>query len=134
MEPPAPPPVKPAIVHLDITPRGQIWIDGVLQGTTPPLTELELYPGPHAIEVRNDPSPPLRLDLTLGSGEAMTIRHAFVAPQPAAKAAPPKKKPDAKPAPKPKPKPKAPEKKPPEKPKEKSFGDYWRQFRRDGGL
>ena len=136
MEPPAPPPVRPAVIHLEITPRGQIWIDGELHGTTPPLTELELDPGAHVIEVRNKPSPPLRLELTLGSGDEMTIRHAFVVPQPPAKPAPPKKKPEAKkpeakaaPAPKPKPKPK-----PAEKPKEKSFGDYWRQFRRDIGL
>ena len=135
LEPPPPPPVKPAIIHLEVTPRGQIWIDGVLHGSTPPLRELELNPGPHVIEVHNAPSPPLRLELTLGSGDEMTIRHAFVAPQPAAKPAPPKKKPDAKPAPKPAPKPKKPpEKKPQEKPRDKSIGDYWRQFRRDIGL
>src|SRR5262245_11722802 len=129
-----PPPVRPAVIHLEITPRGQIFIDGVIQGTSPPLTELTLDPGPHVIEVRNSPSPPLRLELTLGSGDEMTIRHSCVTPMPPAKSAPPKKKPEAKkpeakPAPKPKPKPK-----PAEKPKDKTFGDYWRQFRRDIGL
>jgi hypothetical protein len=119
--------VRPAIVYLEVTPRGQIYVDGEMRGTIPPLTQLELDPGPHVIEVHNDPSPPLRLELTLGSGDEMTIRHAFVIPKPPAKSAPPKKKPETKAAPKPKPK-------PAEKPKDKSFGDYWRQFRRDIGL
>jgi hypothetical protein len=131
LEPPAPPPVLLAIIHLEIKPRGQIYVDGVLQGTIPPLTQLRLEPGPHVIEVHNDPSPPLRLELKLGSGDEMTIRHEFVIPKPAAKSTPPKKKPEAKPAPKPKPKPKP---KPVEKPKDKTMGDYWRQFRRDIGL
>jgi hypothetical protein len=131
LEPPPPPPARPAVIHLEITPRGQIFIDGTLHGTSPPLTELKLDPGPHVIEVRNSPSPPLRLELTLGSGDDMTIRHSFVAPKPAVKPAPPKPKPKPKPAEKPKPKPKP---KPAEKPKDKTFGDYWRQFRRDIGL
>jgi hypothetical protein len=138
LEPPPPPPARPSLIHFEITPRGQIFVDGELHGASPPITQLELQPGPHIIEVRNNPSPPLRLDLTLGSGEEMTIRHVFVAPQPPTaksppKAAPkPKPKPEAKAAP-PKPKPK-PKPKPAEKPKDKSFGDYWRQFRRDIGL
>ncbi|HKA39735.1 MAG TPA: hypothetical protein VKD25_08200 [Burkholderiales bacterium] len=136
--PPPPPPPKPALIHLEIKPRGDVYIDGVLRGASPPLMEIEVDPGPHVIEVRNKPSPPLRLELTVGSGDEMTIRHSFVAPAPAVKPTPPKKKPEAKkpepkaaPAPKPKPK---PAEKPKEKPKEKTFGDYWRQFRRDIGL
>ena len=131
--PPPPPPPKPALIHLEITPRGDVFIDGVLRGASPPLKEIEIDPGPHIIEVRNKPSPPLRLELTVGSGDEMTIRHSFVSPQPPAaksppaKSAPPKKKPEAKAAPKPKPK-------PAEKPKDKTMGDYWRQFRRDIGL
>jgi cell division septation protein DedD len=134
---PTPPP-KPGLIRLEITPRGDVYIDGALRGASPPLTEIEIDPGAHVIEVRNSPSPPLRLDLTVGSADEMTIRHAFVSPQPAAKSppaqvAPPKKKPEvkkkpeAKAAPKPKPK-------PAEKPKDKTMGDYWRQFRRDIGL
>lgn len=128
-EPPPPPPPKPALIHLEITPYGNVFIDGVLRGTSPPLAEIEIDPGPHAIEVRNPPSPPLRLEVTVGAGDEMTIRHSFVAPKLPAKAppksAPPRKKPEPRPAPKPK--------KPPEK-KDKTIGDYWRQFRRDLGL
>jgi hypothetical protein len=135
--PPPPPPPKPALIHLEIKPRGDVYIDGVLRGASPPLTEIEVDPGPHVIEVRNNPSPPLRLELTVGSGDEMTIRHAFViakpsAKSPPAKSAPPKKKPETKkPEAKAQPKPKP---KPAEKPKDKTFGDYWRQFRRDIGL
>jgi hypothetical protein len=133
--PPPPPPPKPALIHLAIKPRGDVYIDGVLRGASPPLTEIAIDPGPHVIEVRNKPSPPLRLELTVGSGDEMTIRHSFVAPQPPAKKKPEAKKPEAKAAPKPKPKPaEKPKPKPAEKPKDKSFGDYWRQFRRDVGL
>ena len=127
---PKPPPVRPAVIHLSITPRGDVYVDGVLAGTSPPLTELEVYPGPHTIEVRNAANPPLRLELGLGSGEEMTITHSFVTPKPQA-ASPPKKsapKPVSKPAPKSAPK----KEKPPER--SKTPGDYWRQFRRDVGF
>lgn len=127
---PAPPPVLAAVIHLDITPRGDVYVDGSLQGTSPPLARIEADPGPHTIEVRNAANPPLRLELTLGSGEEMTITHSFVAPRPPP-ASPPKKS-----APKPAPKPaakSAPKKeKPPEK--SKTARDYWRQFRRDIGF
>ena len=123
---PEPPPVLPAVIHLDITPRGDIYTDGVLQGSSPPLTEIEIYPGPHTIEVRNAANPPLRLELRLGSGEEMTITHSFVAPKPQA-ASPPKKS-----APKTTPKSAPKKEKPPER--SKTPGDYWRQFRRDIGF
>jgi hypothetical protein len=135
LEPPAPPPPRPGLIHLAITPRGDVYIDGVLRGSSPPLTQIEVDAGPHTIEVRNAPNPPLRLDMTVGSGDEMTIRHAFVTPKPVtksppAKSAPPKKKPEPKAAP-PKPKPKP---KPVEKPKDKTFRDHWKQFRKDIGL
>ena len=127
---PEPPPVRAAVIHLAITPRGDIYVNGVMQGSSPPLTEIEIYPGHHTIEVRNAENPPLRLELSLGSGEEMTITHSFVAPKPQA-ASPPKKsapKPASKPAPKSAPK----KEKPPEK--SKTARDYWRQFRRDIGF
>jgi hypothetical protein len=127
---PEPPPVRAAVIHLAITPRGDIYVNGVMQGSSPPLAEIEVYPGHHTIEVRNAASPPLRLELSLGSGEEMTITHSFVTPKPLA-AIPPKKsapKPASKPAPKSTPK----KEKPPERSKTPS--DYWRQFRRDIGF
>ena len=128
---PEPPPVLPAVIHLDITPRGDVYTDGVLQGSSPPLTEIEVYPGPHTIEVRNAANPPLRLELSLGSGEKMTITHSFVAPKPQAESPPRRARPrrtQVQAAPKSAPK----KEKPPEG--SKTPGDYWRQFRRDVGF
>jgi len=121
-----PPPVLPAVIRLDITPRGDVLIDGVSQGASPPLREIEVHPGPHTIEVRNHPSPPLKLEVTLGSGEGMTITHSFAAP--AARIAPKstvrrtEKKTEKK------------AEKKAEESRRKTPADYWRQFRRDIGL
>lgn len=125
-----PPPVLPAVIRLEITPRGIVFIDGEVRGTSPPLTEIAVDPGPHTIEVRNHPSPPLKLEVSLGSGEGMTITHSFVAPAPVAV---------AKSAPKSTVKrtEKKTEKKVEKKAEEshrKTPGDYWRQFRRDIGF
>jgi hypothetical protein len=133
-EPPPPPPIRPAVIELNITPRGEVFVDGVWQGTSPPLTRLEVGPGAHSIEVRNRPSPPLSLEVSLGSGEAMTITHTFTAPPPppVAKSAPktaakrPEKKAEKKVEKK--------VQKKAEEPRRKTPGDYWRDFRREIGL
>ncbi|HSC96932.1 MAG TPA: hypothetical protein VLC73_18395 [Burkholderiales bacterium] len=123
-EPPPPPPVQPAVIYLQITPRGDVYLDGVWQGASPPLTQVEVDPGPHAIEVRNKPSPPLRLEVSLGAGQDMTIAHTFTVPRPAVKSAPrtTAKRPEKK------------VEKRPEEPRRKTPRDYWREFRRDIGL
>lgn len=133
LAPPPPPPVLPAVIYLEITPRGDVFINGKLRGSSPPLGQIKVVPGPHTIEVRNSPHPPLRLELSLVSGQEMTISHTFLTPKSPARSKPPaaaKKaapKSAAKGTPKPKPK-------PPEKERRKTFRDYWRQFRRDVGL
>jgi hypothetical protein len=129
-EPPPPPPVRPAIIELNITPRGDVIVDGIWQGTSPPLTRVEVDPGAHSIEVRNRPSPPLSLEVSLGAGETMTITHTFTPPPPppAAKSAPrtaakrPEKKVEKK-----------VEKKAEEKPRF-SPREIWRDFRREIGF
>jgi hypothetical protein len=119
-----PPPVQPAVILLQIAPRGDVYIDGVRRGASPPLTQIEVDPGPHTIEVRNRPSPPLRLEVSLGPGQGMTITHTFAAPPPAPKSAPKStaKRPEKK------------VEKKPEEPRRKTPSDYWRQFRRDIGF
>lgn len=123
-----PPPVLPAVIRLEITPRGDVLIDGVPRGASPPLREIEVHPGPHTIVVRNSPSPPLKLEVSLGSGEGMTITHSFAAPVPAAKSAPKttvrrtERKTEKK------------VEKRPEERRRKTPGDYWRQFRREIGF
>lgn len=76
---------QPAVIEFEITPRGEVFIDGVLKGRSPPLTRLEVGPGPHTIEVRNSPYPPLRLEVNLGSAEEMIISHSFSSPKSATK-------------------------------------------------
>lgn len=76
---------QPAVIEFEITPRGEVFIDGVLKGRTPPLKRLEVRPGPHTIEVRNSSYPPLRLEVNLGSAEEMTISHSFSSPKSATK-------------------------------------------------
>ena len=74
-------PAQPAVIQFEITPRGDVVIDGVLQGRSPPLTRLEVDPGHHTIEVRHSSYPPLKLEVSLGSGEEMTISHSFSSPK-----------------------------------------------------
>lgn len=128
LEPPPPTTPRSAFIYLQITPRGIVFIDGEVRGTSPPLTEIAVDPGPHTIEIRNSPSPPLKLEVSLGSAESMTITHTFAAPAPAAKSAPksPVKRAEKKVE-------RKVEKKA-EEPRRKTPRDYWREFRRDIGL
>lgn len=71
---------RPAIIHLDIKPAGEIFIDGQLRGATPPLREVQVPPGVHVIEVRSGRFPPLRLEVDLQPGEDLQLRHVFAAP------------------------------------------------------
>lgn len=73
---------RPAVLVLDVKPSGRVWIDGVEEGATPPLTEVPVKAGPHVIEVRNGDLPPLKLQVSLGAGERMTVSHTFVLPPP----------------------------------------------------
>lgn len=71
---------RPAILHLDIKPAGEIFIDGKRHGTTPPLREVQVPPGVHTIEVRSGRFPPLRLEVELQPAEELQLRHVFAAP------------------------------------------------------
>jgi hypothetical protein len=81
------PPV-PAVVTLAIKPRGDIYVDGVSRGRSPPLTRLELGAGHHVITVRASGFPPLEITLNLKPGEETTIAHTFAAPRRAEPQAP----------------------------------------------
>ena len=71
---------RPAIIHLDIKPAGEIFIDGKLEGATPPLREGKGPPGVHTVEVRSGRFPPLRLEVELQAAEELQLRHVFAAP------------------------------------------------------
>jgi hypothetical protein len=71
---------RPAVVALAIEPGGEIVVDGVSRGRTPPLTRIEIPPGKHTIEIRHPPQQPLVLQLELAPGEELALRHSFAQP------------------------------------------------------
>jgi serine/threonine-protein kinase len=73
---PPPPPTNGKLV-LTVSPWGEIYIDGKLRGTTPPLAELELPPGRHRVEIRNSAQLPYHTFVELQAGDTQRIRHAF---------------------------------------------------------
>ncbi|GAB3758599.1 hypothetical protein GCM10028796_04510 [Ramlibacter monticola] len=89
---------RPALVLLDIRPSGEIFVDGVPQGTSPPLTRLPVPPGAHTIEVRGARAKPLVVQVYLQPGQELSLQHVFPLP-PRRPAAPPKGKPVPAPAP-----------------------------------
>ncbi len=68
---------RPASVQLAIKPVGEVWLDGELKGSSPPLTRMWIRPGAHTIEIRNGRFKPLRLDVDLKPGEELEITHVF---------------------------------------------------------
>ena len=116
--PPPPPPVAPTpapapeplpgAVTFEIKPEGEIYVDGVLKGKSPPLKKIQVPAGSHTIEVRNGTFKtfkPLVVELTVGPGEEFAVEHNFVirtppkAPVKAPAKAPPKPKAQSKQAP-----------------------------------
>jgi hypothetical protein len=75
-EAPAPVP-RDGTVNLAVTPWGEVYVNGVARGVSPPLTVLTLPPGAHTIEVRNASSPPFSARIELRSGETISLQHRF---------------------------------------------------------
>jgi hypothetical protein len=96
-------PPAPAIVELDVKPRGDVLVDDILQGRGMQIAEFEVPPGRHRVTIRNAGYPPLEVTLNLQPGERVSIAHTFMAPRKA----------ERKPVPKPEPKP-----------------DFWRDLRK----
>lgn len=74
------PPPPPAVIMFEITPHGEVSVDGVVKGKSPPLARLQVSPGKHRVEVRNSSYPTLVLEVNLKPEEEITIRHSFVKP------------------------------------------------------
>lgn len=70
---------KPATVavRVDIRPWGEVWINGVARGVSPPVKELRLAPGKYNVVVRNADLPPYRLSLDVKPGKPAAIVHVF---------------------------------------------------------
>jgi hypothetical protein len=70
---------RPASIELDIKPEGDVLVDGVFQGTSPPLTRLQLTPGKHTIEIRNARYKSVNVEVDVKAGEHSSLKHSFTA-------------------------------------------------------
>ncbi len=71
------------VAHMifDISPWGEIYVDGEKQGVSPPLKNLQVKTGEHTIVIRNKSLKPYRRIVTLNPQEQITIDHRFIAKQ-----------------------------------------------------
>ena len=74
---------RPAIVKLEVRPRGEVFVDGNSVGRIPPLTQLEVPPGKHRVVVRSPGVKPYEVSLDLQPGQRITLTHTFPQPAPA---------------------------------------------------
>jgi len=75
-ETPKPKPV-PVQVRLDIRPWGEVWINGIARGISPPVKEVRLIPGKYQVVLRNADLPPYRATLEVKAGKPAVISHVF---------------------------------------------------------
>ena len=68
---------QPATLAFDIHPDGDIFVDGVARGKSPPLASLRVEPGLHTIELRKKGEIPFRTSVDLRAGRSVTIAYAF---------------------------------------------------------
>jgi len=78
----APAPREPAALPLvplalDIHPWGEVFVDGKAAGVAPPLTQVELAPGHHHVEVRHGDAPAWQTDVEVSASGAPRITHGF---------------------------------------------------------
>jgi hypothetical protein len=66
-----------AVMSLVVLPWGEVYLDGRLQGVSPPLLELQVAPGKHDIEIRNASFPVYKQTIQVKVGEKLTIKHTF---------------------------------------------------------
>lgn len=66
-----------AIMNLVVLPWGEVYLDGRMQGVSPPLLELQVAPGKHEIEIRNANFPVFKRTIQAKVGEKIKINHTF---------------------------------------------------------
>jgi hypothetical protein len=67
----------PAVVSLVVLPWGEVYLDGRMQGVSPPLLELQVVSGKHEIKIRNTTFPAYTQVIKVKSGEKIKIKHTF---------------------------------------------------------
>jgi len=75
--PAPPPPPQTGKIVLAVSPWGEVYVNGRLQGTTPPLAEVELPPGRHRVEIRNSAQLPYHTFVEVQAGQTQPIRYSF---------------------------------------------------------
>jgi eukaryotic-like serine/threonine-protein kinase len=73
----AAPALSQGVLHIAISPWGQVEVNGAVVGTTPPLTRLELPQGTHTITVRNEDFPPYTQRVQVDPERPVTLKHRF---------------------------------------------------------
>ena len=68
---------KPGVLAFDVYPDGDVFVDGVPRGKSPPLAQLRLEPGRHMVEVRKKGFPAYRYEVELRPGRVISIEMAF---------------------------------------------------------
>jgi serine/threonine-protein kinase len=76
-ETPAPVPPGSATLELAIAPWGEVFVDGVRQGVTPPLRELKLQPGKHTILIVNQTFTPYSQTIDVQPNGTHKIKYKF---------------------------------------------------------
>jgi hypothetical protein len=66
-----------AVMSLVVLPWGEVYLDGRMQGVSPPLIELQVAPGKHEIEIRNASFPVYKQTIQVKVGEKLKIKHTF---------------------------------------------------------
>lgn len=66
-----------ATVTFAISPWGEVYVDGNSVGVSPPLAALQLAPGRHEVQIRNQAFAPFAYTVNLEPGTSLKIRHKF---------------------------------------------------------
>jgi hypothetical protein len=70
-------PAGRATVSLQIRPWGEVFVDGVSRGSSPPIKSLSVDEGVRTIEVRNPGFAPYVRQLEVRRGERISLSHEF---------------------------------------------------------
>lgn len=73
----AAPPPPPGVLNIAVAPWGEVYVNGVKRGVSPPLQELALPAGSHTIELRNAAFAPHVEKITLAAGGRARIQYKF---------------------------------------------------------
>ena len=69
--------VATALISISVAPWGEIYLDGRMQGVSPPLAKMMVVPGRHEIEIRNTAFPAYIHRIQVKAGENVNIKHKF---------------------------------------------------------